>query len=177
MLITDEYRQEQQKLHERADYGVASLQFAPMVVSMINATGARTLLDYGAGKCRLATYLREHAKALKHDVEVSNYDPGIPAIAERPEPAELVTCIDVLEHIEPHLLDDVLNDLKRVTQFYGFFTVHTGPAVKLLSDGRNAHLIQERPLWWLPKFGERFDLLNYQKTGTGFYVVVRNGDL
>jgi len=43
-----------------------------------------------------------------------------------PSPASFVACIDVLEHIEPELLDNVLDDLRRVTAQIGVFTVHTG---------------------------------------------------
>lgn len=174
MLITEDYRKQQEKLHLRPDYGVASVQFAPIVVQLLNVTGARTLLDYGAGKCRLAKYLQEHTDDLRHDIEVANYDPGIPVLSEAPQPAHLVTCIDVLEHIEPDLLGNVLDDLKRLTQAYGFFTIHTGPAMKILEDGRNAHLIQQGPDWWLPKLMDRFVLQTFQRTGSGFYVVVRN---
>jgi hypothetical protein len=80
----------------------------------------------------------------------------------------MVACIDVLEHIEPHLLDNVLDDLRRVTRDLLFVTVDCGPAVKVLPDGRNAHLIQQPPSWWLPKLMSRFDLRMYQYTGNGF---------
>jgi hypothetical protein len=57
----------------------------------------------------------------------------------------MVACIDVLEHIEPKLLENVLDDLQRVTREIGFFTVSTVLAEKTLADGRNAHLIVEGP--------------------------------
>jgi len=78
----------------------------------------------------------------------------------------------VLEHIEPEFLDNVLDDLKRVTQAAIFCTIHTGPAVKTLSDGRNAHIIQQPMQWWLPKLWDRFDLQSVQVTGEhAFYVI------
>jgi uncharacterized membrane protein YkvA (DUF1232 family) len=49
--------------------------------------------------------------------------------------------------------------------------VYTGPAKKILSDGRNAHLIQEPIEWWLPRFGERFDLIHAQPARKGFFVL------
>lgn len=89
-----------------------------------------------------------------------------------PQPCGFVACICALEHIEPPLLDNVLDDLKRVTADVGVFTVHTQPAVKVLPDGRNAHLIQQPPAWWLPKFLERFELANFNRVAMGFMVVV-----
>ena len=57
--------------------------------------------------------------------------------------ADLVCCIDVLEHIEPELIDNVIFDLSTIVIKFGFFSIHQGPAGKILLDGRNAHLIQK----------------------------------
>lgn len=171
MLITDEYRRQQERLHENPNYGVASIEYAPLVAEIVNALGVSSLLDYGAGKGNLMRTIGERS-LVRHAFRYIPYDPAVERFAERPEPAEMVACIDVLEHIEPHLLDNVLNDLERVTEYVGFFTVHCGPAAKTLSDGRNAHLIQQPPEWWLPKILERFELQNFARTDMGFHVVV-----
>lgn len=171
-MISAAYKTEQQRMHaDNPSYGVASMSYAPIVTQLINKMGVTELLDYGCGKGRLAQSIQPD-----HDVEVRQYDPGIPGLDESPDSAQFVTCIDVLEHIEPEYLDAVLDDLKRVVEFFGFFTVHTGPAVKVLSDGRNAHLTQEPPRWWLPKIMERFELLQFVKVPNGFYVVVKRGN-
>jgi hypothetical protein len=170
-LISEEYRQMQQVLHENPDYGVASIQYAPLVAQVLEATGASELLDYGAGKGRLGITLREH---VQRPLVVHHYDPAIPQWSAPPSPCGFVACIDVLEHIEPHLLDNVLDDLQRVTVGIGVFTVHTGAAVKVLPDGRNAHLIQQPPSWWLPKFLERFDLVTFSRMPQGFWVGVEH---
>ena len=168
-LISEAYRKMQQQLHKNPDYGVASVQFAPMVAQVIEATRANELLDYGAGKGRLGIALKQN---LQRPLVIHHYDPAIPEWSAPPAPCGFVACIDVLEHIEPALLDNVLNDLRRVTADVGVFTVHTGPAVKVLPDGRNAHLIQQPPAWWLPKFLERFELANFNRVTMGFIVVV-----
>ncbi len=169
MLISEAYRKEQQKLHENPNYGVASVGYAPLVTTVIDKFDVRELLDYGAGKGRLAQNISPG-----HQLSICQYDPGVEDFNIIPSPCEMVACIDVLEHIEPNCLDDVLNDLKRVTQRIGVFTIHTGPAVKVLSDGRNAHLIQQGAEWWLPKILSRFELQAFQKSQGGFYVVVTN---
>ena len=92
--------------------------------------------------------------------------------AATPQPCECVACIDVLEHIEPELIENVLDDLRRVTTGHGVFTVHTGPAVKVLSDGRNAHLIQQPAEWWIDHFEQRFDVLEFTPMKQGFWVMV-----
>ena len=168
-LISDDYRKIQRQLHENPGYGVASVQHAPMVGQIIEITGAQELLDYGAGKGRLGTTLRQ---IVRRPLKVHHYDPAIPEWSAPPQPCGLVACIDVLEHIEPELLDNVLDDLQRVTADAGIFTVDTGPADKILSDGRNAHLIQKPSGWWLPKFLDRFDLAKFDRTPRGFLLIV-----
>ncbi len=98
------------------------------------------------------------------------YDPAIEGLDDEPEPADLVVCGDVLEHIEPECLDAVLDDLKRCTVKAIFLTVATRPAKKTLSDGRNAHLIQQPAEWWLPKIMQRWELQAFHATVGEFAV-------
>jgi hypothetical protein len=169
VLISKEYRDQQRAMHENPDYGVASLHFAPMVARAMDSIAADELLDYGAGKGRLGVALQAQ---LRRPLRIHHYDPAIPEWSAAPQPCRLVACIDVLEHIEPALLDNVLDDLQRVTAGIGIFTVHTGPAQKLLPDGRNAHLIQQPPEWWLSRLKARFDVVAVNPMPQGFSVVV-----
>lgn len=168
MLITPEYQQEQRRLHaENPSYGMASVKFAPMVDDFIRQLHVPALLDYGAGKGRLAENLKE-------PVRVTEYDPGIAEKCADPGgPFRFVVCIDVLEHIEPDCLDAVLDDLKDKTKGHLLVTVHCGAAVKVLSDGRNAHLTQQPPSWWLPKLCTRFEPDRLQVMDNGFWALLR----
>ena len=169
-VISDEYRRVQRELHDsNPNYGVASVGMAPLVADILGKLNPPKLLDYGAGKGRLA---QELPKYLKNVPPVTHYDPARPHWAATPAPHDFVTCIDVLEHIEPELLDNVLDDLKRVVARHGFFTVHTGPAMKVLPDGRNAHLIQHGAEWWLPRLLARFELIVFTRMPQGFWVLV-----
>jgi len=167
-LISEEYRRQQEKLHENPDYGLASVVTAPMLAELVVKNNIQHILDYGAGKGRLGEICKEK---LSPCPKFHHYDPAIPKWSGKPEPRELVACIDVLEHIEPNCLDSVLDDLQRVTQKIGFFTVHGGPAGKNLPDGRNAHLIQERAGFWLPKFMEWFELHMFQRIDENRFVI------
>lgn len=168
-VISDEYREMQRQLHQDPNFGVASLHYAGLVAQVMNERGYTEVLDYGAGKGRLGPAVAEHTN---HDITVIHYEPAVPKWSARPEPCKFVACIDVLEHIEPDYLPNVLDDLRRVVLEFGLFTVATGPAGKILSDGRNAHLIQKPPAWWLPQFMERFDLFAFNRTPGGFFVAV-----
>lgn len=169
--ITPQYLEEQKRLHENPHYGIASIGFAELVGGIISHLSPRTMTDYGAGKKNLKKSL-DSLGITGYDYQP--YDPAFPEYGDACE-AELVCCIDVLEHVEPNLLDNVLVELMQITKRIGFFTVHTGPAVKLLSDGRNAHLIQKPPTWWLAKLSTYFQIGHvdyYEGQGKGFSVLV-----
>jgi hypothetical protein len=166
-IISEAYRRLQQDLHQNPNYGVASIGFAPIVQRFLGMLKATSLSDYGAGKQNL----RKTLEAVGVEVDYRPYDPAFPEYGP-PRSADLVCCIDVLEHIEPEYLDNVLDELRGLTTKFGFFTIHTGPAVKLLADGRNAHLIQRPSSWWLPRLCERFEIGQLQTTAAGFYVLV-----
>lgn len=167
MKITDEYLKEQKALHAFHNYGTMGAVYAPLVSQIINKLGVTELLDYGCGRGSLV-----HNLVVDHPMKIQMYDPAIEDYAGEAVPMQMVTCIDVLEHVEPACLDAVLDDLKRCTDAVGFFTVATGPAEKTLSDGRNAHLIQEGPEFWIPRLMDRFELQTFQMVSGGFYVIV-----
>lgn len=168
-LITEAYRDMQRQLHENPNYGVASVQYAPVVAQVVQQARITSLLDYGAGKGRLGETLKG---LVPWPMTLHHYEPSRPDWAATPQPNDFVTCIDVLEHIEPELLSNVLDDLQRVTLKLGFFTVHCGPAVKVLPDGRNAHLTQQPPRWWLQHFIDRFEVQQMQRVPNGFWILV-----
>ena len=170
MLISEEYRQVQQELNKNSGYGQASVDLAPLVAEVIRRGRIEEMLDYGAGKGRLGEELEW---LVPWPLRIQRYDPAVPEWSAAPEPSPFVACIDVLEHIEPQLLPNVLDDLRRVTAGTGLFTVATGPAIKKLADGRNAHLIQQPSNWWLPQFLSRFELLHFTRAPYGFLIEVQ----
>lgn len=166
-LISPAYQAEQQALHAKGNYGTASLKYGEVISRLLDATKSDSILDYGCGSMRnLRTVL-----APERDVVYLGYDPATEYLHK--EPCHFVACIDVLEHIEPDLLDNVLDDLMMLCERWAFITVHTGPAVKTLSDGRNAHLIQKSANWWLPRLMKRFELRKFDANPSGFTVLMR----
>lgn len=168
-LISDEYRKLQANLHKHSNFGTTGAMYADYINELIAQYGFKSVLDYGAGKCNLGEKL--------NNITYIAYEPSNPKYSDTPSPCEFVISIDVLEHIEPECLADVLNDLKRVTINYGFFTIHTKPAKKFLADGRNAHLIQEKMSWWYEKLNPMFEILNSKELPNRceFFVRALNG--
>jgi len=164
-VISEQYRELNKKLHnDNASYGMSGARTARRVMRLVEDLGSRDVLDYGCGKRTLENAL---------GFSIHNYDPAIEGLEAPPKPAEIVVCGDVLEHIEPDHLDSVLDDLKRVTLSIGLFIINTVPAMKFLSDGRNAHLIQENWRWWSPKILARFDLVQLETIGHDLWLVVK----
>ena len=148
--ITEDYRALNAELHRtRKDYGRRGGRHASRVLQLLKKFNASSVLDYGAGKGGLA-------KALP-GVDVREYDPAIPGKDMPPEPADILVCTDVLEHIEPDCLDDVLSELARLTLKVGHVVVATQPdQTKLLPDGRNPHLIVQPAEWWKARLKPHF---------------------
>ena len=151
--ISPEYREMNRRLHQdMPEYGANGHRSAGVVAGIAEQIGTREVLDYGCGKGTLGVTLRARSFAVRE------FDPAIAGKDTPPEPADLVYCGDVAEHIEPEYLEAFLEDLRRVTRSVLILTVATRPAKKTLADGRNAHLIQEPLAWWLPLLTARFDM-------------------
>ncbi len=148
-LISPDYHALQQEMHrETLEYGVSASGHLHQV-KLLSRLISRDILDYGCGKQLLQAGLV---------FPIQSYDPGIPGLDDPPNPADVVVCLGVLEHIEPEKLDGVLSDLRRVTRRAGYFMIGTQPAVKSLPDGRNAHLIVEGADWWARSISEHFNI-------------------
>jgi hypothetical protein len=156
MLISPDYLELQKKLHADGRYGISSGRWVDLVRRLKAHEQCLSILDYGCGQGRLKAAL---------DEGVREYDPAIMGKDDEPEPADLVVCTDVLEHIEPDCLDDVLMHLRKTVKKRMLFAVSLRPAEKTLADGRNAHLIVESAEWWLERLAPYFRVLETIETG------------
>lgn len=143
-LISPAYLATQVELHAAPrGYGGKGDKWATAVASEAWTRGCQSILDYGCGRGMLKIALFGTRCR-----DVREYDPAIPGKDALPEPADLVVCSDCLEHIEPGKLNAVLAHLKALTRKALFVVIATRPSGKVLTDGRNAHLIIEDAAWW-----------------------------
>jgi hypothetical protein len=149
MLISEAYRSLNQDLHAQGSFGRYGDKWAERVRGLIAELRPATVLDYGCGQGTLKRAL---------DFPIIEYDPAIPGKDTLPQPADLVICTDVLEHVEPDCLQSVLDHLMDLTKGHLFAVISTRPASKLLADGRNAHLIVEPWSFWRDQLSRRFVL-------------------
>ncbi|MEM6849965.1 MAG: methyltransferase domain-containing protein [Pseudomonadota bacterium] len=143
----DAYRQ----LHEERRYGNTAVRMRRFVEPWMQLAKPGSVLDYGAGQGGFVDILD-----LPSAVVRDSYDPAIPQIAARPERAyDMVVCIDVMEHIEPNEVADVLADIATFSP-NALFIIDTEPARAILPDGRNAHTTLEPAHWWKGQIEEAF---------------------
>jgi len=164
LKITPEYAAQNRLMHETGTFGMSGGRWVQPVLALCEQLGTRDILDYGCGQRTLERFL---------GFPIANYDPCIPGLDAPPAPADIVVCTDVLEHVEPDCLDEVLDDLRRVTRVAGLFLIATRPAERVLADGRNAHLIQQPKSWWLPRLERRFRVSQVRDLPGEFAAIVR----
>jgi len=165
-LISPEYKELNERLHkDNLSYGIGGRNYLGKILKLYNKIGAKSLLDYGCGKGFLAKNI---------DFPIWEYDPCIIGKDSPPRAADLVVCINVLEHIEPDYLDIVLNDIARCTKICGYFVIDTGEADKTFHDGSSPHKILESREWWEEKLRKHFkiDSNSIIRTGRFLHVAV-----
>jgi SAM-dependent methyltransferase len=146
-MLTPEYQEQLKNLHNSSKaFGNKSV-IPEDVVLLIEKYQVNSILDFGCGKGNMVLALKEKYPNIK----VYGFDPGMESFDALPESVDMIFSFDVLEHIEPELLDDTIVDLARRTNKVMYHLIACHPAKKNLSDGRNAHLIVENPEWWKQK--------------------------
>jgi hypothetical protein len=157
MLISDEYRKLNEQLHDNPKYGSRRREALYAKISDFMAeTGSKTLLDYGCGKGEMGKYIPTYS-----------YDPCVAEFSRRPEGTfDMVACCDVLEHIEPDLLINVLTDIRDYADKAVYLVISNRPAAKTLADGRNAHLIVQPTKWWAELLAQTFTFWQLTITNT-----------
>lgn len=116
--------------------------------SFMNYWLPESCLDYGCGKGAILAHLKEQYS----DTKFIGYDPAVAMFSAKPKGNfTAVFSNDVLEHIEPVYIDQVIQDINTYATDYIWLRIDTLPARKTLPNGQNAHLIIEGEEWWLNK--------------------------
>lgn len=166
MLITPDYARENARLHSvDPKFGVEGYLWAYHVAGIMSLWGCHSVLDYGCGKGTL--------KRALNGFLVDEYDPGIPGKDAKPNPADLVVSLDVLEHVEPDRVDDVIADLASLARKMLFVVISTKPSKRIMADGRDTHLSLHDGAWWADKFvSHGFSIKREWNTGLRLWVAL-----
>ena len=153
--LSAQYLDQLKALH-RKSFGRGS-RIPEQVKKIINEDNIKTFLDFGCGKGLTSNTIRETYPNLN----LYSYDPVTSPI-DLPKKVNMIYSSDVLEHVEPEHLDDTLNILFKTATQYQYHLIACHRAKKKLPDGRNAHLIIEKPDWWKKKLEEKMNKFGWK---------------
>jgi hypothetical protein len=124
---------------------------------LIDATGAKTVLDYGAGKGRLyePRQVRVGERSWDSVLDfweidlVTLYDPAYGPHNKLPQGRfDGVLCTDVMEHCPEEDVPWIVAELFGYASRFVFVNAACYPAAKTLPNGENAHCTIRPPEWW-----------------------------
>ena len=143
------------QLHKQdVHYGTTSIRWLSLVQHYISDLNPDSILDFGCGK----SILIERIKTEK-DISRYRYDPAIAEYAKIPvSKVGMVLNIDVMEHIPENDLENVLKNIRSISDKI-LFIISCQPAWNLLPDGSNAHCTIHPPEWWEEQFKKHFDYI------------------
>lgn len=155
-LITSEYLDIlRSEFSKDPSFGTSGGKYVAYVADLYQSGGFKSVLDYGCGQGLFAKGFLQ----LFPNCDLQEYDPAITGKDIEPHPADIVLCSDVLEHVEPDCLVNVLKHIASKTITLCVFGIASRPAKRTLCDGRNAHLIIENCDWWTNTLSESFNIV------------------
>jgi 2-polyprenyl-3-methyl-5-hydroxy-6-metoxy-1,4-benzoquinol methylase len=157
ITYSDSYKQELITKHKTSRLWGSNVAVSRMdyVSSHLLKLNAHTVLDYGCGKGAVKEWMSTNLPSY----DVYEYDPGIEGKDSPPNPADYIICFDVMEHIEPKYVDNVIEHLRGLMLKGGYIYICLLPAHELLPNGSNAHLTIKPAEWWLEKFKNAFEVV------------------
>lgn len=145
-MITDGYKSILSEVHSKTKFGKRR-KLPDFLEQYIQDKQPSTILDFGCGKGNLVDTLQEKYPFRN----IHGFDPANPDFDIPLKKVDMIVSTDVLEHIEPNLIDETLKEIYDHSKFV-YHLISCAPAKLILPDGRNAHLIQQTPTWWKQKF-------------------------
>ena len=137
--IKEYYIGQYKELHANKVYGVSSKHLAGAISPLVRQFDS--ILDYGCGQSEFID--------LMPNKEKHRYDPAIPKYQEQPDPSDVdvVTCLDVMEHVPEAAVEEVLKDIYRLSD-KAVFVISLVEAAARLPNGENAHTTVKPAKWW-----------------------------
>ncbi|MDB4682115.1 class I SAM-dependent methyltransferase [Synechococcus sp. AH-551-A10] len=123
----------------------------------------KTVLDYGTGKGGLVHSINGTENL---NIQATGYDPAVKEFCTLPNKKfDIVTSIDVLEHIGRGYIHSTLDEISTLTNQFFFFCIDLIPASKKVKDGRNAHFLLAPPDWWCQQIKTHFSVATFVEVG------------
>lgn len=147
---------------EETFQGISIQPHVEPVGVLLRRSAAKSLLDYGCGKAEgyskitLKTPDGRSIRGLKaiwglDDIRL--YDPGYAPYSSLPTGMyDAVISTDVMEHCPEEDLPWIIGEIFGYATRFIYVSIACYPARKSLPDGRNAHITQRSPGWWVDLF-------------------------
>ena len=164
-LISSEYKEKIVAHHTKSKgkWGGSVNHKQPMIHKYMLLSDAKSVLDYGSGSSAFKNGIKQMYPDYKYTIH--EYEPGIIGKDEDPPVCDVTICYDVLEHIEPDKIDNVLQHIYDKTNKWFICNISCVPSFGAFGDGSNLHLLVKRPEWWVKKLStEKWDVLEMQTT-------------
>lgn len=130
----------------KGKWGRSGSRHWPLVKEFADRLQAKWILDYGSGAETFAP------EAIAAGYRVEMFDVGTDKIA-LPKQVDVSFSSDVLEHVEPEKIENVMRFLYLIARKGGWHKIALKPANKILPlTGRNAHILLRSPDWWEAAF-------------------------
>ncbi len=114
LTITPEGIEAARKLHQSPIYGIDGRKHKDVVLNLAKTLKTVSILDYGCGKGTLAANL---------SFPIWEYDPAIAGKDHVPRSADIVVCLNVMECVEPEMIEPVLGDICRCANKVAFLII------------------------------------------------------
>lgn len=122
------------------------------------------ILDVGSGPCNLARVARDVSDFPVVSLDfASSAKPDIVApVYEMPcknDEYDLVTSVDMLEHVPEDLISHTLTEIARVTKRGAFFSIHYGCEHHRWDETGPLHVTIHKPDWWRARIDNHFSVI------------------
>lgn len=163
MHLSSTYLALLQHEHNTTQWGTAGWTAAPWVWQHMQQYQLKSVVDYGSGHGSFGHWFQQQGIEL----DLQQFEPGRASGRIQLVPAQVVVCIDVLEHVEAEYLSAVLDTIHSLALHSVYFNIGLRPAKRVLQDGRNAHLCLLEPAAWRSMLCSRWQQLSMAVHPTG----------
>jgi hypothetical protein len=150
------------------------------IKELIDRTGTRTLLDYGAGKGMQYTWrgltLKDgrtvgDLKSFWGVESITCYDAAYPPFTQLPAGRfDGVVCTDVLEHCPESDIEWILDEIFGYADKFVYGNIACHLAKSILPNGENAHCTARPESWWKPRLAR----VAARRPGVRFRFILEN---